>query len=1157
MRRLAIIGLSILATLAALPATADAADTVINFDNLPAGTVVKDQYQGSGLRLSRALSGDVGQTPETKAAVPGPGNVLELDGDCGPEFCSGFLLSGRLDFQRQHLRVTVTAPKVGSGDGGFQGPPTLRALDGQGNTIGQTTMPANTPVPYTLDFTSPSQNIQFFEVGGVKAIDDLTYDNPANPPPPDFAVFPQFPPFQGPDSVRIKAGSQLTVNVLLNRYNLSSGPIGFTSLLDTTTGITATSGVTTTGPDGTLVPITIKVPASSGPKTIPLTIRAHAESIAAGPTNVNRDITFNIVAFRDYDLQTTGIEVTQGIQRELIRCTNAADCDSNFSLPFRNPAAPTAAVPYNGFFPFPYFESTLVAGKRTVARVFANVRDPAFPNGIAVERVGMRLRGFGAGGELKESPLAAEQGPGIVRSGGPGSTAGGSGQPFVTFKDRVDPKGAYQFTLPDSWTHQKLTLRAELVPPDDLELGGQQSSKECSSSACKANNEFILSDIPFHNVGSTRVAFAWLYTDADGPFAPAIPAQLTPYAGVVLPFAEGDLRTDASYYADVNVQEAVDDNPDSDRDAMYDAKDILEDYASDYPGCEYLDFCAEIISGIMSTRITTRGTSDSDYPGVNVAPIGRTPSIAHEISHNLGREHSGENCPGIGENGQTAEDWPPDERGLIHGIGLDTRPSSGGFYTYRVIAPNNLGAPDSPGVPLLDFPLKSPTPTITAQPEWFDQQSYCRRSDSLIDQDRWTSVLGLERFFVPNGFVPGVGVADVVPPTLDFDKLSLKAAAAAAPRKLLHVQALAGPGVTPEITVVKERTLRPRTMPATSPYHLIARNAAGGVLADVPMEAKSYPPDPQVQLTGQAPVTGAASVEVTFNGAVIASRARSAATPTVRILAPRRGQRVGAGRGVTVRWSASDRDGGKLRAKVDYSFDDGRNWTVLFVGRNTGRTTIPSEFLSASRRAKVRVRISDGFNEGQATSARFVAVGRPPKVRIASPGRNQRIAADAWLSLSAQATDDRRRRLRGRSLRWFDGRRLIATGDRASVVGLRPGRRRIRVVARDSAGRTRSAAVTVRVLAVPPQFLTLSAPRRVSSRARSVTLRVRTNVPATLTVGGRRFPVGRRARRVRVPVFRGIKALSLLVRVRAGRFTARRTVVVARSGGTIPTRGGG
>jgi hypothetical protein len=165
MRRLATIGLSILAALTAVPATAGAADTVIGFDNLPAGTVVKDQYQGSGLRLSRGLSGDVGQTPTTRAATPGPGNVLELDGSCGPEFCSGHLLSGRLDFQRQHIKVTVTAPKVGSAPGGFEGAPTLRAFDGQGNTIGQTVMPADTPVPYTLEFASGSLHIQFFEIG--------------------------------------------------------------------------------------------------------------------------------------------------------------------------------------------------------------------------------------------------------------------------------------------------------------------------------------------------------------------------------------------------------------------------------------------------------------------------------------------------------------------------------------------------------------------------------------------------------------------------------------------------------------------------------------------------------------------------------------------------------------------------------------------------------------------------------------------------------------------------------------------------------------------------------------------------------------------------------------------------------------------------------
>ncbi|HVE69416.1 MAG TPA: hypothetical protein VNB64_12625 [Solirubrobacteraceae bacterium] len=1140
MRRLVLV--LALAVLPAFPATASAADVVIGFDDLPPDTRVIDQYQGQGLRLSRDASGHVQNEDLRVRSRASGGNMLELAYGCAPPGSSGefpcdeasdFNLHGRLDFARQRISVVVVAQAVG--------PTTLIGRSPNGTEVAKATVANGAAEPFKIEAVSQNQNIAFFELQGARYIDDVTYDNPSTPPPPDFSIAGQFTDFQDPAGIGVKAGTSLTIPILVNRFNFSQGSITLTPTVPS--GSPVSSGAqTTTGPDGTVLNFTFAVPANAAPQEVPVTVRATAGSIAAGPANATRDVTFSLRIFRDYDLQTTGIEVTQGIQRELIRCMNQDACDENFSLPFRLPGSSSAPVPYHS----PIFgpSSTMVQGKRTVARVFANVRDPAFPNGIAVDRVGMRLRAFGTAGELKESPLQSEGGLRPVSSGGPGFTTGGSGKPYVTFKDRADPNGAFNFTLPDSWTRRgAISLRAELVPPDDLQLGGQQSSLECQTAACKANNVFTLSGIPFHKTGSTRVAFAWLYTDADSRFGPISPWQFTPYAQLVIPFAEGDLRTDRGYYASVNVQEALDEYPgnddDSRRDRMYAAKDILEDYASDYPGCSYLDFCAEVISGIMSMRINNAGVSDGDYPGVNVAAVNRTPTIAHEISHNLGREHSGEDCPGIGENGQTAEDWAPDQRGLIHGIGLDTRPNSGGFNRYRVIAPGNLGAPDSPGVPLLDFPLSSPTPTVSVQDEWFDQQSYCREGD----EDRWTSVLGHERFFRPT-----FANLDGVPPSLDADKFAVKAQRPA-PRRLLHVQAVAGTGVTPKVTVVKERTLRPRTMPASSSFHLVARNAAGAVLADVPMDVDRYEPDPTLQLTGQAPVTGAASVEVTFNGAAIARRARSAAAPRVRITTPLAGRRVGAGRVATVRWTATDADAGdRLRAKVDYSFDDGRNWTVLFVGPNRGSTAIPSAYLSRSSRARVRVRVSDGFNEGQATSARFTAVGRPPSVGILTPTRRgQRIAQDAWLSLSGEATDDRRRRLAGRSVRWFDGRRLIATGPRASVTGLRLGRRGIRMTARDAFGRQRSTFATVTVVAVPPQFLRLTGPARLSRNATVASLRVRTNVTSILTARGRRAVVGRGTRTVRLPVPRGRATLAVPVTLRSGRFTARRVLTIPRS----------
>lgn len=129
------------------------------------------------------------------------------------------------------------------------------------------------------------------------------------------------------------------------------------------------------------------------------------------------------------------------------------------------------------------------------------------------------------------------------------------------------------------------------------------------------------------------------------------------------------------------------------------------------------------------------------------------------------------------------------------------------------------------------------------------------------------------------------------------------------------------------------------------------------------------------------------------------------------------------------------------------------------------------------------------------------------------------------------ASYDERRRLGERGLQWFLGKRRIARGRRASVTGLPAGRRRLKVVARGAEGRKASASVLVRVVAVQPRLIRLIAPEKINRRARSVALRVAANVSARLTASGRRYAVGRRVRKIRVPVRRGAGPLSLRVKL--------------------------
>src|SRR5205823_1466117 len=109
-----------------------------------------------------------------------------------------------------------------------------------------------------------------------------------------------------------------------------------------------------------------------------------------------------------------------------------------------------------------------------------------------------------------------------------------------------------------------------------------------------------------------------------------------------------------------------------------------------------------------------------------------------------------------------------------------------------------------------------------------------------------------------------------------------------------------------------------------------------------------------------------ASVSVVSGATTLATRTRSRHIPVVKVLSPRAGATVGRGRTVTVAYSARDADHDPLTAKVEYSRDDGQTFTTLWTGP-AGRTAkLSSAQLAGSSRARIRVRVSDGFNEGRA-----------------------------------------------------------------------------------------------------------------------------------------------------------------------------------------------
>jgi hypothetical protein len=224
---------------------------------------------------------------------------------------------------------------------------------------------------------------------------------------------------------------------------------------------------------------------------------------------------------------------------------------------------------------------------------------------------------------------------------------------------------------------------------------------------------------------------------------------------------------------------------------------------------------------------------------------------------------------------------------------------------------------------------------------------------------------------------------------------------------------------------------------------------------------------------------------------------------------------------VAVRWHAGNPQHLKLKATIDYSTDGGASWRTIFIGPSTGRAILPSYYFTDSRKAQVRVRVNDGFNETVATSGTFTALGSRPTVSILTPTGGTTFAADATIPLAGQAFDDALAPLTGNRLTWTYAGAVIGHGASTSVAGLPVGTDLITLTARDGHRRAAHASVTVNVTPVSIRFLDVHVPTSVATTATQLQLTARSTVAATLTIGARQVPIGPRRRSVAISIREG------------------------------------
>ncbi len=162
-------------------------------------------------------------------------------------------------------------------------------------------------------------------------------------------------------------------------------------------------------------------------------------------------------------------------------------------------------------------------------------------------------------------------------------------------------------------------------------------------------------------------------------------------------------------------------------------------------------------------------------------------------------------------------------------------------------------------------------------------------------------------------------------------------------------------------------------------------------------------------------VPGTRSIVLSRGNTVLVRRAVSAAQPTVTRV---RAQAAGAHR-LRVDWAASDADGDPLSYSIYFNSGLDEKWIPVAFELTGQSATIDTTLLPASKRARVRVRASDGVNSGEAEGP--VRLGRNlPIPAILSPTSGR--TASAEVRLEGAVYDPQTGLLSGDRLHWRSDR---------------------------------------------------------------------------------------------------------------------------------------
>jgi len=243
-------------------------------------------------------------------------------------------------------------------------------------------------------------------------------------------------------------------------------------------------------------------------------------------------------------------------------------------------------------------------------------------------------------------------------------------------------------------------------------------------------------------------------------------------------------------------------------------------------------------------------------------------------------------------------------------------------------------------------------------------------------------------------------------------------------------------------------------------YGIRLTGDGGAILADYPVSVAFDASDVPAELAAMVPwVNGTRQVAIRHGGVTLAARDVSAHAPTVSLLSPNGGEQLG-GATATVRWHGEDEDGDPLTYGLDYSTDGGTHWQGLRFGLTGDQAALDLPHLGGSDHARLRVWASDGINSANdASDGDFSVPAKGPRAAILSPKPGARISYGQLLTFEGSGNDLEDGTLAGARLQWSSSLGgPLGSGSLLQTAGLITGTHTIVLTATDSAGNAATAA---------------------------------------------------------------------------------------------------